>query len=133
MSLDHKTREQRIREAGGRQTYVLELLEDIAEGLAKLTASEEASAAAGEPKTATPESGEVETASTYKPLPEEKCRQVELTNPNEDVIRWRLVEEGGRGNEVAPGDSAQIKVEDASEIEVRGAETGMAVEWAAVR
>jgi hypothetical protein len=120
MSKDESTREQAIREHGGRETYILALLEDIREALSEINGGNSGL-----------QSGTLKTISSYKSLPEAPCNCVVLHNANEELLRWRLAEESGIGNPLPPGHTISIPVSDTSDVEVRGSEKGMDAAWIA--
>ena len=114
--LTDSDREEVIADAGSRETYLLQLLEDIRGSLQGHSASA---------------AGTVETISSYKSLPEQSCRRVVLYNAAENLLRWRLSGQSGTGNPLRPGDTITIPADNASDIEVRGQKTGMEVVWVA--
>jgi hypothetical protein len=120
MSKDESTREQSIREHGGRETYILALLEDIREFLGESNGSK-----------GDLQSGTLKTISSYKHLPEAPCNCVVLHNANEELLRWRLAQDSGTGNPLPSGQTISIPASDASDVEVRVSEKGMDAVWIA--
>jgi len=120
MSKNESTREESIREHGGRETYILALLEDIRESLAESNRSN-----------GDLQSGTLKTISSYKHLPDAPSSYVVLHNANDELLRWRLAEESGTGNPLPSGQAISIPVSDASDVEVRGSEKGMDAVWIA--